>query len=207
MKIEGLHIRNYKGLKDVRINNLPQLCVFIGRNGSGKSTFFDVFRFLGDALRDNVQIALNNRGGFGEVITRDSPEDSEIFIEVKFRNNGTQGKKSPLITYSISIGAKDNWTAYVKSEVLQFKKGSYGAPYKFINFKNGEGDAIVNEKDFAKDDFQPLREKQILDSPDILAIKGLGQFTKFPAISLSERRLRTGIFLISGSILPEADRT
>ena len=45
----------------------------------------------------------------------------------------------------------------------------------------GRGYAITNEEDFDKEDEELDREEQALDSPDILAIKGLGQFKRFKA--------------------------
>ena len=48
MKIESLKIRNYKVFRNVEIRDIPNLAVFLGKNGTGKSTFFDIFGFLHD---------------------------------------------------------------------------------------------------------------------------------------------------------------
>jgi predicted ATPase len=45
MRIESLEIHNYKSLQNVKLLKLPGMAVFIGRNGVGKSTLFDVFGF------------------------------------------------------------------------------------------------------------------------------------------------------------------
>jgi predicted ATPase len=50
-----------------------------------------------------------------------------------------------------------------------------------LDFSGGSGYAITNEEDFNKPDEELDREEQTLDSPDILAIKGLGQFQRFKA--------------------------
>ncbi|MFO8233550.1 MAG: AAA family ATPase, partial [Longimonas sp.] len=63
MKIESLKLKNFKVFKDVVIKDLPGMSVFMGTNGSGKTTLFDVFGFLSDALHNNVNIAVNRRGG------------------------------------------------------------------------------------------------------------------------------------------------
>ena len=44
-----------------------------------------------------------------------------------------------------------------------------------------QANAILNEEDFNKKDSELDREEQTLDSPDILAVKGLGQFQRFKA--------------------------
>ena len=64
MKIEEISISNYRTFRDVKLTNLPNLCVLVGANGTGKSTLFDVFSFLKDALNLNVTKALAKRGGF-----------------------------------------------------------------------------------------------------------------------------------------------
>jgi predicted ATPase len=50
MRIESLSIENFKVFKSTTIKNLPKMAVLVGTNGSGKSTFFDVFGFLSDSL-------------------------------------------------------------------------------------------------------------------------------------------------------------
>jgi predicted ATPase len=182
MKIEKIRIKNFKALQNVEIRDLPNMCVFLGANGTGKTTLFDVFGFLSDSLKNNIKTSLNKRGGFNEVLSRDSSGDIEF--EIKFRNDSIEGKKQPLITYELAIGLKNNQPIVTK-EVLSYRRGQTGKPYKFLDFSDGVGNAIANEDEFemAKQEFREKREEQKLDSPDILALKGLGQFQKFKAIS------------------------
>lgn len=188
MKIEKIRVKNFKVYLDTEIRDLPNMCIFLGANGSGKSTLFEVFGFLSDALKGNVKTALNKRGGYKEVYSRNGVGDIEI--EIKFRNPDVEGKKQPLITYELSVGLGELKMPIVTKEVLSYRRGNTGKPYKFLEFANGVGNAIVNENEFesAKQEFKEKRELQTLDSPEILAIKGLGQFQKFSAIS-SFRRL------------------
>jgi len=179
MKIEQIKIKNFKAFKDTEIKNLSNMCVFLGANGSGKSTLFDIFGFLSDSLKNNVKTAINKRGGFKEVISRDQSGDIEF--EIKFRNEEKK-QKSPLITYQLKIGEKKNQPLVIK-EVLSYRRGQKGRPWKFLDFHEGEGTAIVNEDEYDSNNASEVRESQRLDSPDILAIKGLGQFQKFKAIS------------------------
>ncbi len=182
MKIEKIKISNFKALENIEIRDLPNMCVFLGANGTGKSTLFDVFGFLSDALKNNVKTAINKRGGFNEVISR--AKKGDISFEIKFRNDPIDGQKQPLITYELSIGLKHNQPIITK-EILSYRRGQTGKPYKFLDFSEGIGNAIINEDEFesAKQEFKEQREEQRLDSPDILALKGLGQFKKFRAIS------------------------
>jgi predicted ATPase len=177
MKIEAIKLENFKGFKSVHMQDIPNFCTVVGANGTGKTTLFDVFGFLKDCLTYNVSRALQSRGNFKEVISR-GVEDGIILIELQFRMPITGVER--LVTYQLQIG-QENGKAYVKREILRYKRGSYGSPYHFLDFSNGQGYAITNEEEFNKPDEELKRENQTLDSPDVLAIKGLGQFQRFKA--------------------------
>ncbi len=186
MKIETIRIENFKTFKKAEINHLPQMVVLLGPNGSGKSTFFDVFGFLNDALQNNVTTAIENRGGFEEVISRGCDVKKDLIkFEIQFRNSTTNKDKTPLITYLIEIGFNQtNGKSYIAREILKYRRGQKsGKPWHFLDFSNGEGEAITNEDQYKTGAEKEKREKQKVSSPDILAIKGLGQFEKFKAIS------------------------
>lgn len=188
MKIEQIKIKNYKVFKDVTIKDLPNMCVFLGANGSGKTTLFDVFGFLSDSLKNNVKTAISKRGGFSEVISRD--QKGEIEFEIKFRNDPEKkGQKEPLITYELKIGLDK--TPIVFKETLKYRRGNTGQPWKFLDFTRGSGQAIINEDEYGKRGVSEKREEQSLESADILAIKGLGQFQKFKAIAAFRRLLES----------------
>ena len=178
MKIEALRIKNFKAFQDVEMKDIPAFCVVVGANGTGKSTLFNVFGFLKDALTTNVNAALAKQGGsrgYHEVKSRQSA--GAIEFELKFRDKPS----SPLITYFLKINERDN-RAYVEREVLKYRRGSIGQPWHFLDFSEGQGVAVINELESVSDENQLKREEQSLKSPDILAIKGLTQFEKFPAV-------------------------
>lgn len=86
MRIDSIRLKNFKTFKDITLTNLPQLCVFVGANGTGKSSLFSVFCFLRDAMITNVNMALIKLGGnrgFQEVCSRNCV--GAIEIELKFR--------------------------------------------------------------------------------------------------------------------------
>lgn len=179
MELNSLVVRNYKALQNIHLREIPRFFVIVGPNGSGKSTLFDVFGFLRDALTGNVRQALDARGRFGEVVTR-GHENEPILIELQVRL--PIAGRSRLVTYSVEIAMQGS-RPLIKREFLRYKRGRYGAPYYFLDFREGKGFAITNEEDFSKPDEELEREEQRLESPDILAVKGLGQFQKFKAAS------------------------
>lgn len=180
MQIESIDIKNYRLFRDTRLRDIPRLCVLVGANGTGKSTLFDVFSFLKDALAMNVGKALTKRGGYREVASRGFT-DEPIELTLQFRLEITGRER--LVTYMLKIAPGVDGKPVVEREVLRYKRGSYGAPFRFLDFSRGQGYAITNEEDFSKPDEQLTREEQQLDAPDILAIKGLGQFERFKAAS------------------------
>jgi len=183
MRIESIRLKNFKVFRDVSIRDIPGFCVVVGANGSGKSTLFDVFGFLHDCLTGNVRQALDARGRFQEVLSRDSP-DSSILIELQYRMEIVGVDR--LVTYVLEIGERRG-APVVKREILRYKRGRHGKPYHFLDFNEGHGYAITNEEDFNKPDEDLARENQTLDAADILAIKGLGQFERFKAANAFRR--------------------
>jgi predicted ATPase len=176
MRIESIRLKNYKAFRDATLKDIPPFLVVVGANGAGKSTLFDVFGFLHDCLKNNVRHALDSRGRFKEVLSRDSDGDS-ILIEIQYRMEIAGIER--LVTYSLEIAERNN-VPYVKHEILRYKRGRYGSPFHFLDFSNGEGYAITNEENFNQPDEELTRENQKV-SPDTLAIKGLGQFERFKA--------------------------
>ena len=186
MKIESIRLKNYKIFRDVHLKDIPSFLVVVGANGSGKSTLFDVFGFLHDCLKGNVRQALDSRGRFREVLSRDALDDT-ILIEIQYRMLIAGVER--LVTYSLEIGERAG-APYVQREILRYKRGRYGSPFRFLDFTNGEGYAITNEEDFNKPDDELKREEQKV-APETLAIKGLGQFERFKAANAFRRLIES----------------
>ena len=183
MHIESIRLKNFKSFKDVKMLEIPSCCVVVGANGAGKSTLFDVFGFLRDCLTFNVRQALQTRGGYSEIISRGEDPSLPIEIEVKFRLEIARVNR--LVTYLLRIGQERN-RPVVRREILRYKRGRYGSPFRFLDFTDGSGYAITNEELFDKSDEELIREPQSVGR-DVLAIKGLGQFERFKAASAFRR--------------------
>ncbi|MCB9881428.1 MAG: AAA family ATPase [Planctomycetes bacterium] len=175
MQIESIEIKNYRLFRDVVLTDLPRMTVVVGANGSGKSTLFDVFSFLKWALTHNVASAVQARGGFRELVSRG--ETGPIGISVKFRESGGR-----LATYLLEV-ASDGGRVVVDREVLRYRRGRYGRPWHFVDFRRGVGTAITNESVYGDEGAIEERESFELGDPSVLAIKGLGQFREFQVVS------------------------
>jgi predicted ATPase len=174
---------NYRALHDLELKNITPLTVFLGPNGSGKSTIFDVFAFLSECFSVGLRKALDKRGRFKELRTRGSK--GPIEIELKYR----EGDGLPIISYHLSLDEGISGP-FVAEEWLKWRRGQQGAPFKFLDFKNGRGQAIAGESPIFHDE----RIYETLISPDVLAVNALGQLAKNPRVS-ALRRFITGWYL------------
>lgn len=182
-RIEYLKIENYRALHNLELKNITPLTVFLGPNGSGKSTIFDVFAFLSECFTESLRKAWDRRGRFRELRTRDS--EGCIIIELKYKETS----KSPLITYHLAIDEENN-RPFIAEEWLQWRRGQYGKPFRFLDFKKGEGQVISGESP----DEEGERSTEQLASSELLAVNTLGQFAKHPRVS-ALRRFITGWYL------------
>lgn len=168
-RIESLRVENYRALRKVDLGNLTPMTVLLGPNGSGKSTLFDVFNFLSECFQFGLRHAWDRRGRSKELKTRGA--SGPIVFDLKYR----ESPGTPLITYHLAIdeGARG---PEVVEEFLQWKRGSHGRPFRFLEFVRGEGSAISGEMP----DEDDRRVPQKLRSPDLVAVSTLGQFSDHP---------------------------
>ena len=175
-RIENLRVQNYRALQDLELKKITPLTVFLGPNGSGKSTIFDVFAFLSECFTVGLRKAWDRRGRFKELRTRG--QEGYIIIELKYRET----LASPLITYHLAINEANN-RPYVAEEWLHWRRGPKGKPFRFLDFKEGEGIVISGENPQEEDE----RISERLDSAEFLAVSTLGQLAKHPRVSALRR--------------------
>ena len=100
MQIESIEIRNFRLFREARLTDIPRLCVLVGANGTGKSTLFDVFSFLKDALAMNIGKAVAKRGGYKELASRGhASEPIELTLQFRLEITGYER----LVTYVLKI--------------------------------------------------------------------------------------------------------
>jgi len=170
-RIEYLKVKNFRALREVEFKDLTPLTVLLGPNGSGKSTVFDVFAFLAECFELGLRRAWDKRGRAKELKTRGG--DGPVVIEIKYREVGY-----PLITYHLAVDERDK-SPVVVEEWLRWKRGSYGQPFRFLDYHEGHGRAVSGEQPDAKGD----RLEIPLSSPDLLAVNALGQFAEHPRVA------------------------
>lgn len=171
-RIESLKIKNYRALRDLELTSITPLTVFLGPNGSGKSTIFDVFAFLAECFTVGLRKAWDKRNRFRELRSRNA--DGPIEFELKYRET----KDSPIITYHLAVGENTKGPV-VAQEWLQWRRGSTGQPFRFLDFNDGEGRVFAGETPSQA----TARVDEVLSQPDALAVNTLGQLARHPRVS------------------------
>ncbi|MDR1520295.1 MAG: AAA family ATPase [Planctomycetota bacterium] len=134
MRSESIRLKNFQAFREATFDRLPRLCVVVGANGTGKSTLFNIFFFLKDALTDDLGVAfarMGGRRGFADVRSRDSSGPIEIELKFHFEPD------SPLATYFLAIDEENGKLAVVR-ETLSYRRGSAGKPRNFLDFRELE---------------------------------------------------------------------
>ncbi|MBO2642589.1 AAA family ATPase [Shewanella algae] len=153
-KIEGFRIKNFRALKDLTLGRLwnqqkaeplSPMTAVIGKNGVGKSTLFDAFGFLADALKLGVEEACDSRGRGGFERIRTQSQSGPIEFEVYYKEDGNARP----ITYEISIESDKFGRPYVLKERLrQRRKGQkHGWPFSFLVLNSGKGVAWKGDQE------------------------------------------------------------
>ena len=171
-RVRRLKVRNFRALREIEIRDLTPMTVLLGPNGSGKSTVFDVFAFLSECFATGLRRAWDRRGRARELRTRDA--EGPMTIELQYRER----PRTPLITYHLEVDERGG-APVVVHEWLRWKRGRYGAPFRFLEYQRGLGRAISGESPDAEDQ----RREIPLKSPDLLAVNALGQFQDHPRVA------------------------
>jgi predicted ATPase len=171
-RIEYLRVENYRVLRRVELKEITPLTVLLGPNGSGKSTLFDVFSFLSECFQFGLRHAWDRRGRSREIKTRG--QAGPVVIELKYRERPRQ----PIITYHLALdeGPKG---PLVQEEWLQWRRQERGKPFRFLDYRQGQGQAVSGEIPDESD----VRQEYPLRSPDLLAVNTLGQFAGHPRVA------------------------
>ncbi len=170
-RIEYLKVQNFRALRDVEFKDLTPLTVLLGPNGSGKSTVFDIFAFLAECFENGLRRAWDKRGRTKELRSRGA--EGPVSIEIKYREPGY-----PLITYHLAVDESAKGPVVV-DEWLSWRRGPHGRPFRFLEYRSGQGRAMSGELP----DGQDQRVEIPLKSADLLAVDALGQFGTYPRIA------------------------
>lgn len=116
LRISRIKLRHYRsvGTCDLRLSNMS---FFVGPNGSGKSNVVDSLKFVSQALRENLDNALRQRGGVTEVRRRSNGHPRHFSIELKGNFELYE------FTYRFSVGSAAGKAYRITEEFCEIKGG------------------------------------------------------------------------------------
>lgn len=111
----GVEVENFRSLRKVSLP-LGPLNVLVGPNGAGKTNVLEVFRFLADVIRTDLQPALDLRGGFDDLVFRGA-EKPPNHLQIKLKATWTtHSSRTAPDEYSLRV------TRSSRRESFQFKR-------------------------------------------------------------------------------------
>jgi predicted ATPase len=115
-RLEKIHIEGYKSIKemDLEIRNLN---VLIGANGSGKSNFISLFKFLRNVIEQRLQYYVRYSSA-NRILHYGSQETKLMTISLDFSPN----------LYKVSFTPSLNDGLFIEKEEIAFWNKSYGQP-------------------------------------------------------------------------------
>ena len=140
--ITRVQVKNFRNLADIDVH-LGPLSVLVGRNGTGKSTFLDVLRFVRDALRLGLDIAVGHRGGINALLSW-SPTAEINHIEISLEVEEDDGAAY----YSFLLVRGQEEVCYVKHELLELVSSDQSTR---TSFETRDGKWVTPPTDFLID--------------------------------------------------------
>lgn len=157
IKIKDLEIKNFKGIKELKIENLNKINVFIGDNNSKKTTILEAIALMNRYNTDNLKTILLNR----KYTTHKNSLDS-FFYNLKLKNH-------PLIVI------KDYKNKEQKLEILSDHENSEILEENntiFTNEEKQELDKISYNYNFLMNDKENVKIEVIGKNGKLISLKG-----------------------------------
>ncbi|MGH3647580.1 MAG: AAA family ATPase [Micromonosporaceae bacterium] len=129
-EIARVKLRHYRSIKACDVS-LGPLTLLVGPNGAGKSNFLDALRLTAQSLTENLDNALRERGGAGEVRRRSRGHPTHFGIDVRFSSNGTSGR------YAFQVAAERGGDFRISHEECRVSSSEFGEMDHYFVVRNG----------------------------------------------------------------------
>lgn len=128
MKIEQIHIQNFRSIKNQTIENINDALILIGKNNAGKSSVINAIRvFWGDLDLEKVDFHKDSK---------------QILIECKFNISDEYLRN---LFYDRKVGFMKIPSSAAEFNII--KEGTYWNNQQYIDYKQKRIDFIENEND------------------------------------------------------------
>jgi predicted ATPase len=161
--LTSLSFKNWRSLRNVNIDSLTPITVFIGANSSGKTNILDGLRFLRDAVTRDVDDALKSRGGKAEIRTVDADAGESVQLAFSFEPGGEE----PGLAYTLSLSP---WVASPGTEEV---------------LADSNGDTWMTSRDRSIEVFDRNKEKAYTSAEVGLGLSALGRTSTYPQVQVT----------------------
>ena len=137
--IKQLRIHNYLSIREVTLD-LRLRNVLVGPNMSGKSNVVDALRFLTHIALSGLMNAINNRGGFSEILWKGIEEGQiSFFLTLEVPSESDESPRVYIYELSLtgSTKAGTEGAFFIEKETL--KRSDDRGEYILADFRNGKG--------------------------------------------------------------------
>ena len=111
--------KNFRSIENAELE-LGPFTTLVGPNASGKSNLMDILRFVHDAYRKGIELAITDRGGINSVERRSSnsgTHDTEIGLQYR----GHNGNRTNEIEYGFMLSRKNDNGYKIRREKFKMK--------------------------------------------------------------------------------------
>jgi predicted ATPase len=130
-----LAVDNFRSLRELYLPLNP-LNVLVGPNGAGKTNVLEVFRFLADVIRADLEPALDDRGGFDEVAFwggAATPDSIRISLKALWTEHSSVGSPDEYLLIIDRRNAGRGSSSLARKEMFHFNRPGGGSRRININ--------------------------------------------------------------------------
>ena len=124
-RIESIHVKGFRSLADVKLDNIPNPMVLLGANGTGKSNVLRFFEMLRETYQHGLTRFVLRRGGADDQLFGGQRETTRIHACVRFRT-------SPGVNdLSFSLSCNDGDRLAIENEEFRFEPDDGRGGYSY----------------------------------------------------------------------------
>lgn len=182
--LKSLHLKNFFSFKDEKIELHPEINIFIGINGSGKSNFLNAIRLIKEGIigKGYKEFINSDFGGFNAIYnyTNTANLAIELIFEFDYKKLSELGYyfERNLFYHLYIKRSASAQNYYLKERIFQEPKQGFNKDWIWLEIENGTG--VASEKDDESDN-QKLVKYDSLDGQES-ALKTISDPHRYSAL-------------------------